>query len=145
MLLSRVHVLVCSSCEERIVLPHGSVPGMSEDQWYWPTDELLLKLACPLCGHLSAHSRQDVCLKGVQIEDPNLPPSVFWRVEFACAHESCGLPIVVHARTEGNALPSQPERLVLSAKPGPSCANGHPLGSAATAIHVEVIDWNWKK
>jgi hypothetical protein len=36
------------------------LPGIAEDQWYWPTGTSTLALACPNCGLLSTHSQQDV-------------------------------------------------------------------------------------
>jgi hypothetical protein len=140
-LLQRLRVLVCPNrkliCGERIVLPYGRLPGISEDQWYWPMGAPTLTLVCPHCGLLSSHSQQDVRRESIEIPDPSQMPSVFWRVEFECGHENCGLPIVVHTRTEGNALPDEPERLVTRAKP--TCEKGHSLPNDAKAVLVEAV------
>jgi hypothetical protein len=139
-LMQRLRVLVCPNqnpkCGERIVLPHGRLAGISEDQWYWPMSTPTLTLACPNCGLLSTHSRQDVRRESIEIPDPNQAPSAFWRVEFECDRENCGLPIVVHTRTESNAFPDEPQHRVIRSKA--VCANGHQLPDDATG-HTELI------
>jgi hypothetical protein len=145
MALQRLHVLLCRNqnplCGERIVLPYGSPIGISLYQWYWPTDSEMITLACPNCGLLSVHFRSDVHLVGMPPENPNLPPSVLWRVEFGCAQHNCDLPVVVHTRTEADAPPDEPYLLVRAAKPVACCADGHPLRDAAKERLADVINF----
>ena len=135
--MHRLHVLVCPNCEERIVLPHRNLPGTLGGQYYWPTNALTLTLACPYCAHLSEHRELGIRLEGVEAEAPNLPPSVFWQVAFACDQENCGLLIVVHTRTEADALPDEAASVVWRARPKARCAKGHPLSDNAMVDQVQ--------
>jgi hypothetical protein len=136
-----VRVIVCEGCQERIVLPHGSLLGISQDQWYWPTDNPILTFACLACGHLSAYSRQESRREELQTPTPDQPPSVFWKAEFACAQENCGLPIVVHTKSDVGIPPAELEAGIRAVAKAATCANGDSLTDEAEMVSCDPIDW----
>jgi hypothetical protein len=140
-MLMTVRVLVCEGCEEHIVLPHGTPSGISQDQWYWPTDNPILTFACLDCGHLSGYSRQETRLAEIQTPNPNQRASVFWRAEFSCALKSCGLPIVVHTRSEAGIPPAELEAGIRAVAKSARCANGDFLTDEAEMVSCDPIDW----
>ena len=139
--MALLRVIVCEGCQRRIVLPHGTHPGISQDQWYWPTDNPILTFACLDCGHLSGHSRSDLRREEIRTPAQDLPPSVFWRVEFACALKSCGLPIVVHTRSEAGIPPTELEVGTRAVAKAATCARGHDLSTEAQLVSANLIDW----
>jgi hypothetical protein len=135
------YVLICPQCQERTVLPHRNLRGKSLGQYYWPTDAATLTLVCQGRGHLSVHSESDVHLEDAPTPAPNLPPSVFWLVEFLCDQGSCDLPIAVHITTEEGLSHGAIGKLVFDSTPKPTCANGHRLSPQQHVRELERIEW----
>lgn len=126
-MIQRLPVLLCQYCQEETVLPSQDVPGGSEVRPYWPTDSESLTVACQN-AHLTVHWKGGIKRLGVQSEDPNQSPSVFWKVEFICSHGRCGLPIIVHTRTEHGITPETVEARAYNVTPKPECPAGHADG-----------------
>lgn len=128
--------LFCSAIADGILFSLIKTPqGTTQAQPYWPKDSEILYLACHNCAHLSSHWEYNIHMLGVQSEDPSQQPSVFWRVNFSCSHEHCGLPIVVHTRTEGGLPRETVAALASNVTPKPQC----PVGHADNATLVEIV------
>lgn len=140
MALQRVPVLVCQLRGERTVLPHRTHAGISVGQPYWPTDNPLLSLVCPVCRHLSVYLKSDVRQEEIHIEGHNQPPNVFWRAEFECDRQNCGLHVVVHTRAAAGLSTQAIAEIVFSSKPGAVCGNNHVLSPAARPVEMRTIE-----
>jgi hypothetical protein len=137
-MIQRLPVLLCPHCYGQTVLPYRNLRGTSDLEPYWPTDGETITLACQ-CGHSSVHWKREIHKESVQSEDPNQPPSVLWRVEFSCSHAGCGLPIVVHTRTEDETAPETIAGRAYNVTPKPQCPAGHAEGAKVESI--ERIEW----
>jgi len=141
MTTQKLPVIECPDCQEQTVLPHGNLRGISEFQWYWPMDEPTLKFACPRCGRLSVHRKDAVLREILDKSDLTLPPSVLWRVEFACDQENSGPPIVVHTKTDVDGSSREAEALARRAKPAAVVGSELPLASAAKLLSIQLVSF----
>ncbi len=139
--LEHLYAIVCPSpeCGEHIVLPHGTLPGISETEWYWPTNEPTLALVCPCCRRLSVHPKPTDPVRMLE-EDSSQSRHLFWRVSFACDQDSCDRYLVVHTTTQANASPADALVQVLSATPRINCGNGHAM-DADQLFSIGVVDF----
>ena len=134
----QVPVLICHHRGERIVLPHPTHAGTALYQsHYWP-DSRSLTAVCPDCLCVSVYSRADVRFEPFETQDQNQDDN-FWKVEFSCDTKNCGLPVLVHTRIEASHTSAQVASLLLSARPGLVCGNGHVLTQKAAVLRAEIV------
>lgn len=124
-----VPALACQLGGERIVLPHQTHAGLFVDEPYWPTGSLVLNLVCIEHGHLSVCTKHNLLVERVPLEGRNGPDTAFWRTEFVCGQNNCASRIVVHARTSAGDSTQTVAEAIFSARPGPTCVEGHTLSS----------------
>jgi hypothetical protein len=135
-----IRTITCSGCGEIIVLPHGTLPGISEVRWYWPNDSQILIFAHRECGYLSSHSRPDA---HKEFQTVNLEaPDVFWCASFECDQESCDLQVLIHTTSKRNVKRSELEHWIREIAKAAKCDKGHQLSSASPLVSIERMEFS---
>ena len=136
-----IRTITCSGCGEKIVLPHGTLPRISEVRWYWPEDSQILLFAHRECGHLSSHSRPDA-LNEFQTVNLDEALNVFWCATFECDQESCDLQVSVHTTSKRNVRRSELELWIREIAKAAKCDKGHQLSSASPLVSNKMIEFS---
>src|SRR5450755_448054 len=136
-MIRKIPVLVCPICQEQTALPYRTLRGTSQVQPYWPTDSETLVLVCRPNGHLCVHYERDIQWKESRTAAQEESPSIFYRVEFWCGQQNCGLLIAAHTRTQSGLSHNAIARRVFDEVPQPTSEAGHSLGDLESVITVE--------
>ena len=132
-------------CLRRTQLPYPIHPETTERPPDQPNADWILNFVCPSCGHRADYDRTHIQWRLVPegVREVDLPGTLLWRIEFECARESCGLPLVTHTKGSREATDFDLLRIVDGAYPPLSCAEGHRLSFPPILKSAEALSKAW--
>ncbi len=145
-----VPVIVCEatpkcSCGERIQLPYSTRQQKAARQPNQPKADWILNFVCPKCGFRADYNRTHIqwplIPEGVRAE--GLPGTVLWKIEFECARESCGIPVVTHTTGFQDASQFFLLSIVERAYPPLYCDKKHDLSFPAIVKSLDIVEEAW--
>ena len=117
----------CKTCKRPIFPPFSGLPLKVEDLPETFQREIDIAYVCRECGHYDTYRSNDFRRGMVPGLLAAQSPQLFWRGVYVCAHEDCGLQIVVHTIANATETNLDVFRRIFSSIPSPHCPLGHAL------------------